>query len=169
LAVSYSTCAVEIVMPRAFSSGALSIWSYAVNVAPPDSPNLRDRRRQRRLAVVNVTDRANVAVRLVTLKLCFGHERRLDVDHREAGDHARPMTLLRPFSTPGMYSFGTEPPTTLDSNTKPARLVRLDHELDAGELAGTTGLLLVGVVDFGRFVIVSRYATCGAPIFASTL
>ncbi len=24
-------------MPRAFSSGALSIWSYAVNVAPPDS------------------------------------------------------------------------------------------------------------------------------------
>ena len=22
-------------MPRAFSSGALSIWSYAVNVAPP--------------------------------------------------------------------------------------------------------------------------------------
>jgi hypothetical protein len=36
--VSYSTCAVEIVMPRAFSSGALSIWSYAVNVAPPVSP-----------------------------------------------------------------------------------------------------------------------------------
>jgi hypothetical protein len=24
-------------MPRAFSSGALSIWSYAVNVAPPFS------------------------------------------------------------------------------------------------------------------------------------
>ena len=24
-------------MPRAFSSGALSIWSYAVNVAPPVS------------------------------------------------------------------------------------------------------------------------------------
>src|SRR5688572_14312405 len=24
-----------MVMPRAFSSGALSIWSYAVNVAPP--------------------------------------------------------------------------------------------------------------------------------------
>jgi hypothetical protein len=35
--VSYSTWAVEIVMPRAFSSGALSIWSYAVNVAPPVS------------------------------------------------------------------------------------------------------------------------------------
>src|SRR5277367_6801341 len=26
-----------MVMPRAFSSGALSIWSYAVNVAPPVS------------------------------------------------------------------------------------------------------------------------------------
>ena len=26
-----------IVMPRAFSSGAASIWSYAVNVAPPVS------------------------------------------------------------------------------------------------------------------------------------
>src|ERR1044071_8739686 len=26
-------------MPRAFSSGALSIWSYAVNVAPPVSDN----------------------------------------------------------------------------------------------------------------------------------
>src|SRR3954453_21599957 len=26
-----------MVIPRAFSSGSLSIWSYAVNVAPPDS------------------------------------------------------------------------------------------------------------------------------------
>src|SRR3546814_9632771 len=34
-AVWYSTCDVEIVIPRAFSSGALSIASYAVNVAPP--------------------------------------------------------------------------------------------------------------------------------------
>jgi hypothetical protein len=28
--VSYSTCAIEIVMPAAFSSGALSIWSNGV-------------------------------------------------------------------------------------------------------------------------------------------
>ena len=28
------------------------------------------------------------------------------------------MTLSMPFSTPGMYSFGTEPPTIFDSNTK---------------------------------------------------
>src|SRR5262249_32534181 len=36
--------------------------------------NLGDRRRQRRLAMVNVTNRANVAVRLRTLKLCFRHD-----------------------------------------------------------------------------------------------
>jgi hypothetical protein len=35
LAVSYSTCAVLIVMPRAFSSGAASIWSYAL-ASPPN-------------------------------------------------------------------------------------------------------------------------------------
>ncbi len=35
--------------------------------------HLGDRRRQRCLAVVDVTDRADVAVRLVTFKLCFGH------------------------------------------------------------------------------------------------
>src|SRR6476661_6107654 len=29
------------------------------------------------------------------------------------------ITLARPFSTPVMYSFGTAPPTTLDSNSKP--------------------------------------------------
>ncbi len=34
---------------------------------------LRDRRRQRRLAVVNVTNRADVAMRLVTFKLCLSH------------------------------------------------------------------------------------------------
>ena len=33
----------------------------------------RDRRRQRRLAMVNVTNRSNVAVRLVTFKFLFGH------------------------------------------------------------------------------------------------
>jgi hypothetical protein len=55
------------VIPRAFSSGAPSIWSYALK----SSEILRDRRRQRRLAVVNVTNRADVHVRLVTFKLCL--------------------------------------------------------------------------------------------------
>ena len=35
--------------------------------------HLGDRRRQRRLAVVDVTDRADVAVRLVALEFLFGH------------------------------------------------------------------------------------------------
>ena len=35
--------------------------------------NLGDRRRQRRLAMVDVTDRPDIAMRLVTFKLCFGH------------------------------------------------------------------------------------------------
>ena len=35
--------------------------------------HLRDRRRQRRLAMVDVTDRADVAMRLVPLKFLLGH------------------------------------------------------------------------------------------------
>ena len=35
--------------------------------------NLGDRRRQRRLAVIDVTDRADVAVRLVAIEFLFGH------------------------------------------------------------------------------------------------
>jgi hypothetical protein len=35
--------------------------------------HLGDRRGQRRLAVVDVTDGPDVAMRLVTFKLCFGH------------------------------------------------------------------------------------------------
>ena len=63
-----------IVMPRAFSSGALSIWSYALNVAPPRlRQHLGDRRRQRRLAMIDVTDRADVAVRLGPLKFLLRH------------------------------------------------------------------------------------------------
>ena len=35
--------------------------------------HLGDRRRQRRLAMVDVTDGSDVAVRFITFKLCFGH------------------------------------------------------------------------------------------------
>ena len=35
MSVSYSTCAVAIVIPRSRSSGALSIWSKATNCASP--------------------------------------------------------------------------------------------------------------------------------------
>jgi hypothetical protein len=56
------------VIPRAFSSGALSIWSNAVA-----APHLRQRRRQRRLPVIHVTNRPNVHVRLLALEFLFGH------------------------------------------------------------------------------------------------
>jgi hypothetical protein len=36
--------------------------------------HLRDRRRQRRLAMVNVTNRPHVAVRLITIKFLFRHK-----------------------------------------------------------------------------------------------
>jgi hypothetical protein len=62
-------------MPRAFSSGAASIWSYALNSPPNRSaPILRQRRRQRRLAVIHVADRAHVHVRLGALEFFLGHD-----------------------------------------------------------------------------------------------
>ena len=46
-----------------------------------------------------------------------------------------------------MYSFGTAPPMIFDSKDEArARLGRLEHDLDAGELARAAGLLLVRVV-----------------------
>ena len=82
-----------------------------------------------------------------------------------------PMTELMPFSTPGMYSFGTAPPTTFDSNAVAlAGLVRLEDDLDASKLARAAGLLLVRVILLEcDLVSFSRYATCGAPMLASTL
>jgi hypothetical protein len=53
-------------MPRCRSSGALSIWSKA-------RQELRDRCGQRGLAVVDVTDRAHVDVRLAAVELLLGH------------------------------------------------------------------------------------------------
>ena len=41
--------------------------------------NLRDRGRQRRLAMVNVTNRSNVAMRLIPLEFLFGHNSSIDV------------------------------------------------------------------------------------------
>ena len=54
-------------MPRAFSSGAVSIWSYALY-----SPkNLVIAAVSVRLAVVDVADRPDVHVRLRPLKFAF--------------------------------------------------------------------------------------------------
>ncbi len=63
-----------MVMPRAFSSGAASIWSYALKVrAAGLCQNLGDRCGQRGLAMVDVTDGADVAVRLIAGKLFLAH------------------------------------------------------------------------------------------------
>jgi len=60
LLVWYSICAIEIVIPRCRSSGALSIWSNAsvfrVHVRVLVVQHPRDRRSERRLAVVDVTN-----------------------------------------------------------------------------------------------------------------
>ena len=51
-------------MPRAFSSGALSIWSNATASAPPTGEHLGDGRGEGGLAVVDVADGADVQVLL---------------------------------------------------------------------------------------------------------
>ena len=67
------------------------------------------------------------------------------------------QTDLTPFSTPGMYSFGTVPPTILASNSLPLPVsFGSSLQLDARELAGAAGLLLVRVVDVGRAARASR-------------
>src|SRR5207237_114756 len=194
---------------------------------------LGDRRRQRRLAMVDVTDRSDVAVRFGTFKLCFGHltlrsivdcrqrqsgkllldfsrhvRRRFSVvielhgkgratlahraqvidvaehvherHHRvdEVGiaahvltlDLPAPITLLRPFSTPGMNSFGTAPPTTLDSNSNPlpGSFGSTTIETSANWPVPPVCFLCVYLTS-ARLVMRSRNATCGAPILASTL
>jgi hypothetical protein len=53
---------VEIVMPRARSSGAAGLCQH-----------FRDGGCQRGLAMIDVADRANIHVRLVPLKFRFGH------------------------------------------------------------------------------------------------
>ena len=47
--------------------------------------NLRNRGRQRRLAMVNVTNRSNVAMRLIPLEFLFGHNSPLTFDAAGSG------------------------------------------------------------------------------------
>ena len=56
-----------------------------------------------------------------------------------------------PFSTDGIYSFGTLPPLISSMKTKPdPRSPGSDVDLDLGELAGAARLLLVGVGQVDR-------------------
>jgi hypothetical protein len=69
-------CAMEIVIPRCFSSGAfvdIVERELGVQVRVLVVQNLRDRSRQRRLAMVDVTDGADVDVRLGPLELRLAH------------------------------------------------------------------------------------------------
>jgi hypothetical protein len=75
-------------------------------------------------------------------------QRDLEVDDREADERTAGSADLMPFSTPGIYSFGTAPPTifVLEDEAR-TRSPGVDGQLHAGELARTARLLLVGVVD----------------------
>jgi hypothetical protein len=65
---------VLIVMPRSFSSGAESMSAYAFAVAPPAlARTVVIAACQARLAVVDVTDRPDVHVRLLTQEFLLTH------------------------------------------------------------------------------------------------
>jgi hypothetical protein len=62
-----------MVMPRSRSSGALSMFAKSTAAPPCFGHHLGDRGGQRGLAVVDVTDGADVAVRLVPLEFFLRH------------------------------------------------------------------------------------------------
>ena len=69
----------------------------------------------------------------------------------EAGDRARGEDRVEALFDAGDVFFGNRTTDDLRGELEAlAGLIRLDVELHPGELAGTTGLLLVGVVDVGR-------------------
>ena len=78
-------------------------------------------------------------------------QRDLDVDHREAGDHASAEHALDALLDAGDVFLRNRTADDLGlEHVATTRLVRLDHEAHGRELAGTAGLLLVGVVHIGR-------------------
>merc|ERR1712085_98669 len=63
-----------------------------------------------------------------------------------------PRTDSIPLATPGMYSFGTDPPLISDANSKSIESssslnFRLEYKLDSGILTRTSRLLLVRIVN----------------------
>ena len=77
-------------------------------------------------------------------------QRHLEVDHREAGEHAGVARGLEALLDAGdeLLRHRTADDLALEAVAR-TRRGRLEHQLDAGELARTAGLLLVGVVDLG--------------------
>ena len=75
---------------------------------------------------------------------------RLEVDQREAGQHAAIARGFQALGDAGDEFLRHRAADDLALElVAGARLLRLEHDLDAGELARTARLLLVGVVDFG--------------------
>ena len=84
-------------------------------------------------------------------------QRRLEVDHREAGENAGLMRRVQALlDARNEFSRHRAADDRVLEDEARARLARLEQHLDARELAGAAGLLLVGVVDLGRRVMVSR-------------
>src|SRR6202011_4349662 len=72
----------------------------------------------------------------------------LDVDNREAGKTPRPHDAVNTLFDAGnkFLRHGAADDLALEARAL-ARLVRLEDDLDPGELAGTAGLLLVDPID----------------------
>ena len=79
------------------------------------------------------------------------NQRDLEVDHREAGQRARIHHRLDAFFDAGDVFLRHRTAHNLGfERIANARLCRRDHQFDARELAGTTGLLLVSLFVFNR-------------------
>ena len=75
-------------------------------------------------------------------------QRDLDVDHREAGENARAHDRVEALFDAGDVFLRNRAADDLGFELVAlALLVGLDDDLDARELAGTAGLLLVGIID----------------------
>ena len=96
-------------------------------------------------------------------------QRHHDIDHREAGDNARSQHAVEAlFDARDVFLRHVAADDLRFEDEAGAGLAGLD-DTRPRELAGTAGLLLVGV-SLPRFLVtLSRYATCGAPTMASTL
>src|SRR5690625_2821419 len=78
------------------------------------------------------------------------HKGRLEVDHRKTGSHAAILGALQTLLHAG-HELSWHRATdhrVLELETRTG-FQGLEHDLDPRELAGTTGLLLVGIVDLG--------------------
>mmetsp|Transcript_83802 Transcript_83802/g.215751 ORF Transcript_83802/g.215751 Transcript_83802/m.215751 type:complete len:216 (+) Transcript_83802:472-1119(+) len=74
-----------------------------------------------------------------------------------------------PFCTPGMYSFGIAPPLISLTNSKPSPLFGSRTNCTLAYWPEPPLCFLCVYQNSVPVVMVSRYATCGAPTWASTL